>query len=44
MSQKYINEALKLPVNANKKGDKSEPYKVFLENVDSYRSLDAMLV
>ena len=30
-----------MPLDANKKGDKSEPYKVFLENVDSFRTLDA---
>ena len=44
MSEKYINEALKMPLNANKEGHKSEPYKVFLENVDSFRTLDAMPV
>ena len=40
--QQQISEALKCPLNAPDKGDKSVPYQAFLDRVASFKELEIL--
>ena len=40
--QQQISEALKCPLNAPGKGDKSVPYQAFLDRVASFKELEIL--